>query len=75
MTPRSILRSSFRWSAAGVGLAAAGYAAYVGMTWAGYGRPSRPTADERDELLDRFMPVSDGCKPTADRISPGSFSR
>jgi len=59
MTPRSILRSSFRWSAAGVGLAAAGYAAYVGMTWAGYGHPPRPSADERDELLDRFMPAYD----------------
>lgn len=59
MTPRSILRSAFRWSAAGAGLAAAGYAAYVGMTWAGYGHPSRPGADERDELLDRFMPVYD----------------
>jgi hypothetical protein len=59
MTPRSILRSSFRWSAAGAGLAAAGYAAYVGMTWAGYGHPSRPGVDERDELLDRFMPVYD----------------
>jgi len=59
MTPRSFLRSSVRWSAAGVGLAAAGYAAYVGMTWAGYGHPSRARPDERDELLDRFMPAYD----------------
>ena len=59
MTPRSILRFGIRWSAAGVGLAAAGYAAYVGMTWAAYGHPSPPSADERDELLDRFMPDYD----------------
>src|SRR6185503_13016854 len=59
MTPRSIFRKSLRWSAAGAGLAAAGYAAYVGVTWARYGHASRPGPDERDELLDRFMPACD----------------
>lgn len=59
MTTRSVLQSSLRWSAAGAGLAAATYAAYVGVTWSRYGHPSRPKPDERDELLDRFMPVYD----------------
>jgi hypothetical protein len=59
MTPRSIFRSSLRWSAAGAGLAAAGYAAYVGVTWARYGHPMRPTPDEHDALLDRFLPAYD----------------
>jgi hypothetical protein len=29
------------------------------MTWARYGHPSHPGPDERDELLDRFMPACD----------------
>ena len=57
MTLRSLLRSSLRWSAGGVGLAAIGYATYVGVTWARYGRVSRPDPGEQDTLLDRFMPV------------------
>ena len=56
---RSWLGSSLRWSAAGVGLAVIGYATYVGVTWARYGRVSRPDPDDQDALLDRFMPVSD----------------
>jgi hypothetical protein len=59
VTPRSILRTSVRWSAAGVGLTGASYAAYVGVTWSRYGHPSPAKPDERDELLDRFMPVYD----------------
>ena len=59
MPLRSLLRSSLRWSAAGAGLAAVGYATYVGVTWARYGRVSRPDPDEQDALLDRFMPVAD----------------
>jgi len=59
MTARSILGTSLRWSAAGAGLAAAGYAAYVGATWARYGRPAPPLPDEHDELLDRFLPAYD----------------
>lgn len=46
-----------RWAAAGVGLAAAAYAAYVGITWYRYGHPARPTPGEEDDLLDRFMPA------------------
>jgi hypothetical protein len=59
MTARSILSTSLRWSAAGAGLAAAGYAAYVGAAWARYGHPALPQPDERDELLDRFLPAYD----------------
>jgi len=59
MSTRSILATSLRWSAAAAGLAAAGYAAYVGTTWARYGHPAPPLPDERDELLDRFLPVYD----------------
>jgi len=43
--------------AAGVGLAAASYAAYVGLTWYRYGHVTPQTdADEQDALLDLFMP-------------------
>jgi hypothetical protein len=59
MPRQSILRSGLQWSAAGVALAATGYAAYVGMTWARYGHARRPDGDEHDALLDRFMPAYD----------------
>jgi hypothetical protein len=59
MTARSVLRSTLRWSAVGAALASAAYATYVGVTWLRYGHPSQPTVDERDELLDRFVPVYD----------------
>jgi hypothetical protein len=59
MTTRSMIGTGLRWSAAGAGLAAAGYAAYVGATWARYGHPAPPLPDERDELLDRFLPAYD----------------
>jgi len=49
--------SIVRWLAGGVGLAAASYAAYAGLTWSRYGHPRRPSAAEgADALLDRFMP-------------------
>jgi hypothetical protein len=57
---KSRTRSAIRWLAAGVGLAAGAYAAYVGITWCRYGRVSPSTSpDEEDGLLDRFMPVYD----------------
>ena len=59
MSPRTLLGFSLRWSAAGAGLAAATYAAYVGVTWFRYGRPARPDPEERDALLDWFMPAYD----------------
>jgi hypothetical protein len=48
-----------KWLAGGIGFAAAAYAAYVGTTWYRYGQPMAPHADERDPLLDRFMPRYD----------------
>jgi hypothetical protein len=56
MPARTLFGSSLRWSAAGAGLAAATYAASVGVTWFRYGRPARPDPEERDALLDRFLP-------------------
>ena len=41
-----------------VGLAAAGYSTWVVMTWLRYGRVAPPArAEDRDALLDRFMPT------------------
>jgi|RhiMethySRZTD1v2_1073278.scaffolds.fasta_scaffold79024_2 hypothetical protein len=51
------LGSSARWLLATVGAAAAAYAAYVSVTWYRYGDAKRPTPDEQDPLLDRFMPA------------------
>jgi len=55
------IRGSFpvaRWIAGGVGLAAASCAAYVGFTWLRYGHAIPPAPpEERDPLLDRFMPA------------------
>jgi hypothetical protein len=43
----------------GIGVVAATYGAYVAKTWHRYGQPALPTLDERDLLLDQFMPVYD----------------
>jgi hypothetical protein len=59
MPPESRLRSAGRWVAVGAGLAAIGYATYVGRAWARYGHPAPPRPEEQDELLDRFMPAFD----------------
>lgn len=40
----------------GAAAAAAAYATHAGLTWYRYGRISEPRTDERDELLDTFMP-------------------
>jgi hypothetical protein len=42
--------------AAGCGVAAGAYAAYAAVAWYRYGHAPAPDVDERDELLDRFMP-------------------
>jgi hypothetical protein len=59
MNQKSYLRASARWLAAGVGVAAAAYGAYVGITWYRYGDAAPPTPEEQDPLLDRFMPSYD----------------
>ena len=53
------LRSIARTGAAAAGAAAGVYAANAVLTFARFGRPRQPDADEADELLDRFMPVYD----------------
>ena len=59
MNQKSYLRASARWLAAGVGVAAAAYSAYVGITWYRYGDATPPTPEEQDTLLDRFLPSYD----------------
>jgi hypothetical protein len=49
-------RTASRCLAAAAGSVAGAYAACVGLTWLRYGRPAPAAADERDPLLDRFMP-------------------
>ena len=51
-------RAVLRWLAAGLGLAAASYAAYVAIAWGRYGHGIQPRGpEEGDLLLDRFMPT------------------
>lgn len=59
MSQKSCLRASATWLAAGVGVGAAAYGAYVGMTWYRYGDAAPPGPEEQDPLLDRFMPSYD----------------
>ena len=53
-TPR--LTRALRWTAGGLGLMAMGYATVVATTWYRYGRVRSASPDERDSLLDQFMP-------------------
>jgi len=54
------MKTALKYVAGGAALAAVGYAAYAGATWARYGRPPRAKRpDEQDPLLDRFMPIYD----------------
>lgn len=50
------IRRAARWAVGGLGLAAGVYAASVGTAWYRYGHIASPNPDERDTLLDRFMP-------------------
>jgi hypothetical protein len=58
METRRRIALAGRWLAAGMGLAAVSYSAYVGMAWYRYGyvTDARGTHDA-DPLLDRFMPT------------------
>lgn len=53
------LRGVGRGIAGAVTVAAVSYAAYVGVTWFEYGHVKRPTGQDTDLLLDRFMPTYD----------------
>ena len=52
-----MVRTGAKWLVAGFGVAAAAYAAYVGVTWFRYGNVAAPAADDEDPLLDRFLPA------------------
>lgn len=57
MKAKQCIRLAAQGLAAGIGLTAASYAAYVAVTWSRYGRVKRPSKPEDyDTLLDRFMP-------------------
>jgi hypothetical protein len=45
--------------AAAIGAGLGAYGALAGLAWYRYGRVPRPHDDERDELLDRFIPACD----------------
>jgi hypothetical protein len=60
MHAKSLARSVGRWAAASLGLAAASYAMYAGLTWLRYGQVILGVpGEETDSLLDRFMPTYD----------------
>lgn len=50
-------RAGARWLAVGLGVAAATYGAYVGITWYRYGDAAARSSEGQDPLLDRFMPT------------------
>lgn len=57
MRTKSLIRSLTSMFAAGVGIAASAYGVYAAVTWYRYGHIPHADDPERDELLDRFMPV------------------
>lgn len=59
MNTQTLLRNGLRWSALGVGVGLAAYAAHAGSSWARYGHPCPPSPEERDPLLDGFVPAYD----------------
>ena len=59
MSRRYGMRGVMRWTAGGLGLMAVGYATVVGTAWSRYGRVPPANPDERDTLLDQFMPQCD----------------
>jgi hypothetical protein len=54
--PKGYVRAASKSLGVAAGVAAAGYAAYVGIAWNRYGHVSPPRPEEQDPLLDRFMP-------------------
>src|SRR5262245_40294075 len=55
--PNRYVRAGAKWSAIALAVAAAAYGTYVGITWYRYGNVAPPSAEDRDPLLDRFLPV------------------
>jgi hypothetical protein len=69
MSSRRIVRSLIRLTAAAARAAAGVYGAYAAVTWLRYGHPAAPTDDERDALLDRFLPAYDVVERHAVRVN------
>lgn len=59
MKRTSRVQSAIRWVATGAGIAVGAYAAYVGVAWARFGHVPPPDPEDKDSLLDRFMPAYD----------------
>jgi hypothetical protein len=59
MQSKHFVSSATTWLAAGVGIATAAYATYVGLTWLRFGRPKPTTIENADDLLETFMPTYD----------------
>jgi len=65
MCPRSVRATHLKltglmgWTAGSLGLMAVGYATVVGTIWYRYGHIPSAGPDERDSLLDQFMPEYD----------------
>jgi hypothetical protein len=56
MRRRILINSTGQWLAGAAGLTAATYGLYAAAVWLRYGQHAEPRADERDPLLDMFMP-------------------
>jgi hypothetical protein len=59
MREQARVRSAVSLLAAAAGIAAGTYLLFAGATWCRYGRVPRERTDQRDEWLDRFMPIYD----------------
>ena len=60
-------RTAAKWLGIGTGVAAAGYATSVALTWCRYGYANREDKD-RDLELDRFMPIYDAVERHRARV-------
>jgi hypothetical protein len=56
---RTIHKRAIGVLAAGAGAMAGGYAALAALAWLRYGHAQRSSVNDRDDLLDRFMPTYD----------------
>src|SRR5436853_162303 len=59
MNAARFARLSVGWSAGILGVAGVSYAIYAATAWYRFGRPSSPSPDEVDSVMDRFMPTYD----------------
>jgi len=56
MNPKKYVGAAVRCVGATIGIAAAAYGAYVGISWFRYGHAAPASPEAQDQLLDRFMP-------------------